>query len=113
MAGAASDWKHARIKASRNRPETAPGVDTADATIDMKPQPQPSTQEVLAGLIERVTYHDRENGFCVLRVKAPGIAMWWPWSAMWQPLRPANGDLIEPDRLREVDARTPAPAQST
>jgi exodeoxyribonuclease V alpha subunit len=51
-------------------------VDTADATIDMKPQPQPSTQEVLAGLIERVTYHDRENGFCVLRVKAPGIAMW-------------------------------------
>ena len=28
----------------------------------MKPQPEPSTQEVLAGLIERVTYH-AENGF--------------------------------------------------
>ena len=33
----------------------------------MKPQPEPSTQEVLAGLIERVTYHNEENGFCVLR----------------------------------------------
>ena len=42
------------------------------ATIDMKPQPQSSTQEVLAGLIERVTYHNSENGFCVLRVKARG-----------------------------------------
>src|SRR3954465_9373740 len=38
----------------------------------MKPQPQPSTQEVLAGLIERVTYHNSENGFCVLRAKARG-----------------------------------------
>ncbi len=25
--------------------------------------------EVLAGLIERVTYHNAENGFCVLRAK--------------------------------------------
>ena len=44
------------------------------ATIDMKPQPQPSTQEVLAGLIERVTYHNSENGFCVLRARRAGIA---------------------------------------
>jgi exodeoxyribonuclease V alpha subunit len=29
----------------------------------MKPQPEPSTQEVLAGLVERVTYHNAENGF--------------------------------------------------
>src|SRR5262245_45437380 len=29
-----------------------------------------STQEVLAGLVERVTFHNAENGFCVLRVKA-------------------------------------------
>ena len=28
--------------------------------------------EVLAGLIERVTFHNQENGFCVLRVKARG-----------------------------------------
>jgi hypothetical protein len=38
----------------------------------MKPQPESSTQEVLAGLIERVTYHNPENGFCVLRAKARG-----------------------------------------
>ena len=28
--------------------------------------------EVLAGLVERVTFHNPENGFCVLRVKARG-----------------------------------------
>src|SRR5438477_11656490 len=32
-----------------------------------------STQtEVLAGLVDRVTFHNSENGFCVLRVKARG-----------------------------------------
>ena len=39
-------------------------------TSNMKQQPQSSTQEVLAGLVERVTFHNDENGFCVLRVKA-------------------------------------------
>jgi helicase, putative, RecD/TraA family len=29
-------------------------------------------REVLAGLVERVTFHNAENGFCVLRVKARG-----------------------------------------
>src|SRR4051812_7220257 len=29
-------------------------------------------REALAGLVERVTYHNPENGFCVLRVKARG-----------------------------------------
>jgi exodeoxyribonuclease V alpha subunit len=37
----------------------------------MKP-PAESTTEVLAGLVERVTFHNFENGFCVLRVKARG-----------------------------------------
>ena len=45
---------------------------TDDVTIAMKPQPEPSAQEVLAGLVERVTYHNAENGFCVLRAKARG-----------------------------------------
>src|SRR5438552_14106750 len=36
----------------------------------MKPQAESSTPEVLAGLVERVTYHNVENGFCVLRAKA-------------------------------------------
>jgi len=38
----------------------------------MKLHPAQSTQEVLAGLVERVTYHNAENGFCVLRAKARG-----------------------------------------
>jgi exodeoxyribonuclease V alpha subunit len=38
----------------------------------MKPQAEQSAQEVLAGLVERVTYHNAENGFCVLRAKARG-----------------------------------------
>jgi len=29
----------------------------------MKTQPQPSEREVLAGLVERVTYQNAENGF--------------------------------------------------
>jgi exodeoxyribonuclease V alpha subunit len=41
-----------------------------DATIRMKPQAASSTQEVLAGLVERVTFHNAENEFCVLRAKA-------------------------------------------
>jgi len=38
-------------------------------------QGDPSTaseREVLAGLVERVTFHNAENGFCVLRIKARG-----------------------------------------
>src|ERR1035437_7615841 len=38
----------------------------------MKSAPEPSTQEVLAGVVERVTFHNAENGFCVLRLKARG-----------------------------------------
>ena len=42
----------------------------------MKPQAvtrsQGADQEVLAGLVERVTYHNPESGFCVLRTKARG-----------------------------------------
>jgi exodeoxyribonuclease V alpha subunit len=38
----------------------------------MSLQPESSTQEVLAGLVERVTFHNAENGFCVLRAKARG-----------------------------------------
>src|SRR5204862_4992190 len=39
----------------------------------MPQAPRASTPtEVLAGLVERVTFHNEENGFCVLRVKARG-----------------------------------------
>jgi exodeoxyribonuclease V alpha subunit len=43
----------------------------AGAAAAMKPSAE-STTEVLAGLVERVTFHNSENGFCVLRVKARG-----------------------------------------
>jgi exodeoxyribonuclease V alpha subunit len=35
------------------------------------PQRRPASEEI-TGLIERVTFHNEENGFCVLRVKTPG-----------------------------------------
>jgi exodeoxyribonuclease V alpha subunit len=38
----------------------------------MKHQTQPTTQEVLAGVVERVTFHNGDTGFCVLRIKARG-----------------------------------------
>src|SRR5262249_44307482 len=40
--------------------------------VRVRPQAESLTQEVLAGLVERVTYHNEENGFCVLRIKARG-----------------------------------------
>src|SRR6201997_4397766 len=44
--------------------------ESRSATTRMSPQPD--TEEVLAGLVERVTYHNAENGFCVLRARARG-----------------------------------------
>src|SRR6266496_1018401 len=38
----------------------------------MKNQPSPSDHEVLTGLVERVTYQNAENGFCVVRIKVRG-----------------------------------------
>jgi exodeoxyribonuclease V alpha subunit len=38
----------------------------------MKTELKPSGREVLAGLVERVTYQNADNGFCVIRVKAQG-----------------------------------------
>jgi exodeoxyribonuclease V alpha subunit len=40
--------------------------------VGLNPRADSSNQEVLAGLIERVTFHNAENGFCVLRIKARG-----------------------------------------
>jgi len=38
----------------------------------MKNPPTPSDHEVLTGVVERVTYQNAENGFCVVRIKARG-----------------------------------------
>jgi exodeoxyribonuclease V alpha subunit len=38
----------------------------------MKIEPKSSAREVLAGLVERVTYQNAESGFCVVRVRVRG-----------------------------------------
>jgi exodeoxyribonuclease V alpha subunit len=48
------------------------GANLAEKTVPMRSPPESSTQEVLAGLVERVTFHNAENGFCVLRANARG-----------------------------------------
>ena len=55
---------------SKGRLEDADGV--GPTFVDMNPPAESSPQQVLAGLVERVTYHNAENGFCVLRAKARG-----------------------------------------
>ena len=39
---------------------------------DANPSRRSAVSERLAGLVERVTFHNPDNGFCVLRVKARG-----------------------------------------
>ncbi len=38
----------------------------------MKIEPKPSDREILAGLVERVTYQNAGSGFCVVRVRVRG-----------------------------------------
>ena len=38
----------------------------------MKPDLKPASHDVLAGLVERDTFHNEDNGFCVLRTRARG-----------------------------------------
>src|SRR5437764_4812972 len=51
-------------------------VASQDFSLHLTAMVQPSRSstptEVLAGLVDRVTFHNSENGFCVLRVKARG-----------------------------------------
>jgi hypothetical protein len=39
----------------------------------MKTEPQPSDREVLAGLVERVTYQNADNGFCIEKYLGSGM----------------------------------------
>ena len=47
-------------------------TDSRSATCIMALQHQSPDREVLAGLVERVTYQNADSGFCVVRVKARG-----------------------------------------
>ncbi len=40
--------------------------------VEQSARPTGPEREALAGLVERVTFHNPENGFCVLRVKVRG-----------------------------------------
>jgi exodeoxyribonuclease V alpha subunit len=40
--------------------------------VKVEQETQSPGREVLAGLVERVTFHNAENGFCVIRIKARG-----------------------------------------
>jgi exodeoxyribonuclease V alpha subunit len=59
-------------------PETGIGVSKLHPAIillmsrNTTAQAQQAPQDVLAGIVERVTFHSDESGFCVLRVKARG-----------------------------------------
>jgi hypothetical protein len=60
-------------------PPCSCGPSGAEPVTGMAPEharrsalPTPTEREALAGLVERVTYHNPENGFCVLRVKIRG-----------------------------------------
>ena len=37
------------------------------------PVPDPAKEEALEGLVELITFHSEETGFCVLKVKARGF----------------------------------------
>ena len=47
-------------------------ADSGKGPKDVANNAQTAASEALAGLVERVTFHNPENGFCVLRVKARG-----------------------------------------
>ena len=46
--------------------------DRPSGRTGMKQESPSSEREVLAGAVERVTFHSEESGFCVLRIKARG-----------------------------------------
>ena len=47
-------------------------MSASTSSASTQPGFEQSGSEALAGLNERVTYHNAENGFCVLRAKARG-----------------------------------------
>src|SRR5258705_5687516 len=68
LAGSAS---LTRRRAQRRSPNPVGGLAPIAAT-QMRPQQEPSTQEVLAGFVERVTFHNNEDRFFGLLAKDRG-----------------------------------------
>src|SRR5260370_32020979 len=68
-------WRRSRWSVLISGPGCAVcGANGARHVVNGPPQAQLEsvTREVLAGLVERVTFHNAENGFCVLRIKSRG-----------------------------------------
>ena len=64
-------WKcGGRLPSAKVRPQALHALPHPTPNDPAQASPQPT--EVLAGSIERVTFHNAENGFCVLRIKARG-----------------------------------------
>lgn len=51
---------------------------------------EPDAKEAVAGLVERITFHSPETGFCVLRIKLVGNVIWSLSSALPPPYSPAS-----------------------
>jgi hypothetical protein len=71
-----------------------PDVDMANTT---------QSTEVLSGIVERVTFHNLESGFCVIRVKARGhkdlVTVVGHAAAQLAAVLPEREDLLVPDDL--------------
>jgi hypothetical protein len=55
--------------AKREMPRSAP---SSEGWADAGRSPRAAASEALGGLVERVTFHNPDNGFCVLRLKVKG-----------------------------------------
>src|SRR3954447_8358779 len=66
--------KPGRKHTGRRRGPHARHVALTEIKVSKMGQPASASTgtEVLAGLVERVTFHNAENGFCVLRITARG-----------------------------------------
>jgi exodeoxyribonuclease V alpha subunit len=58
------------VRSAKVNPQAIPALARPSPPDQAHPSEQPT--EVLAGSIERVTFHSAESGFCVLRIKARG-----------------------------------------
>ena len=82
--------------------------------VGLKPRPHSSNRKVLAGLIERVTFHNVANGFCVLRIKAHGHHELVTVVGMPRPSPPTNGSPLPANgstTAPRAAVQNPLPAQ--
>lgn len=70
-AGEAEVWKPLEAVAERAR-FLLSRVGYTRLVVTMRPLPVEPPRELLSGTVERVTFHNEESGFCVLRVQARG-----------------------------------------